>query len=203
MMRPSCPSTTAYYDAHADEYFKSSVKLDLHELYEPFLKELCPGAHILDAGCGSGRDTKAFLDRGYRVTAIDASPQLVRLATAFTGYPCEVLSFQEMEFREEFDGIWACASLLHVAKGEVNDVLARFIRALKLGGTFYISLKEGEGEHVSEDGRFFCYYSEDSFRTLVGRFPALREQAFWKTKEIRSTSHCEPWLSFLLKKAEQ
>lgn len=202
-MRPSCPSSTAYYDAHADEYFKSSVNLDLHELYESFLKELRPAAHILDAGCGSGRDTKAFLDRGYHLTAIDASPQLVRLATAFTGHPCEVLSFQEIEFRQEFEGIWACASLLHVAKHEINDVMARFIRALKPGGTFYISLKEGEGERVSEDGRFFRYYSEDSFRMLLEGFPALREQAFWKTKEIRSTNHCEPWLSFLLKKAEQ
>lgn len=202
-MRPTCPSSTAYYDAHANEYFKSSVNLDLHELYESFLKELRPGAHILDAGCGSGRDTKAFLDRGYRVTAIDASPQLVRLATSFTGHPCEVLSFQDIEFRQEFDAIWACASLLHIAKHEINDVMARFIRALKPGGTFYISLKEGEGERVSEDGRFFRYYSEDSFRMLLEGFPALREQAFWKTKEIRSTNHCEPWLSFLLKKAEQ
>jgi SAM-dependent methyltransferase len=202
-MRPTCPSSTAYYDAHADEYFKSSVNLDLHELYESFLKELRPGAHILDAGCGSGRDTKAFLDRGYRVTAIDASPQLARLATAFTRHPCEVLSFQESEFRQEFDGIWACASLLHVAKDEIDDVMARFIRALKPGGTVYISLKEGEGERVSEDGRFFSYYSEDSFRMLLERFPALREQAFWKTKEIRSSSHCEPWLSFLLKKSDQ
>jgi len=81
--------------------------------------------------------------------------------------------------------------------------MARFIRALKPGGTVYISLKEGEGERVSEDGRFFSYYSEDSFRMLLERFPALREQAFWKTKEIRSSSHCEPWLSFLLKKSDQ
>jgi len=199
-MRPACANTMAYYDTHAEEYFNSSVNVDLHELYEPFFRELRKGAHILDAGCGSGRDTKAFLDRGYRVTAIDASPQLVRLATAFTGQPCEVLRFQEMEFREQFDGLWACASLLHVPKHELNNVMQRFVSALKSKGVFYISLKEGEGEHVAEDGRFFQYYTEDSFRAVLRGFPSLVEIAFWKTKEVRSSRHTELWLSFLLKK---
>src|SRR5579864_8513390 len=96
-------STLDYYDAHALEYFESTAGLDLHELYEPFLRELPPRAHILDAGCGSGRDTKAFLDRGYRVTSIDGSPALAHLATKFTGQFCTVLPFQEMQFQEEFD----------------------------------------------------------------------------------------------------
>ena len=202
-MKSSCLSTLDFYDTHAQEYCKSTVHLDLHELYEPFLKELSPGAHILDAGCGSGRDTKAFLERGYRVTAIDASPELARLATIFTGHPCENLSFQEMKFREEFDGIWACASLLHVPKSEMNDLMPRFIQALKPGGVFYISLKEGEGDRVAEDGRFFSYYTADSFRELLARYPTLREIAFWKTEEIRSRKYCAPWLNFLLKKVEQ
>lgn len=192
--------TLAFYEKHAEEYAKSTAGLDLRELYEPFLKELPNGAHILDAGCGSGRDTKAFLERGYRVTAIDASPELARLATVFIGQRCKVLSFQKMNFREEFDGIWACASLLHISKHEMPDVMRRFIQALKVGGIFYISLKRGEGEQVAEDGRFFNYYTEESFRKLLADFPSLQEIAFWKTEETRSRQHAGPWLNFLLKK---
>lgn len=202
-MRSSSFNAIAFYDKHAEQYFESTVSLDMRAIYDRFLKELVPGAHILDAGCGSGRDTKAFLDRGYRVTAIDASPRLAQLATTFSGHACEVLTFQEMEFREEFDGIWACASLLHVPKCEMFDVMPRFIRALKPGGVFYISLQEGVGGDPVEDGRFFSYYTADSFRELLSLYPALREIAFWKTDEVRSPKHCEPWLNFLLKKATQ
>jgi SAM-dependent methyltransferase len=195
--------TLAFYEKHAREYWESTVRRDLHQLYQPFLKQLLSGAHILDAGCGSGRDTKAFLERGYRVTAIDASPEMARLATAFTGQPCNILSFQQMEFREEFDGIWACASILHVPKCEMFDVMRRFIRALKVGGHLYISLKEGEGERLAEDGRFYNYYTEDSFREVLGNFPTLCEVSFWKTEETRPGKTVIPWLNYLLQKVHQ
>jgi SAM-dependent methyltransferase len=192
--------TLAFYEKHAKEYCDSTAKLDLHELYDPFLKDLSPGAHILDAGCGSGRDTKAFLERGFRVTAIDVSSELAKLATALTGQRCETLSFQQMQFCNEFDGIWACASILHIPKCEISGVMDRFIRALKVGGKFYISLKENEGERIAEDGRFFNYYTANSFRELLQNFPALHEVAFWKTEETRSRHHTESWLNFLLVK---
>ena len=192
--------TLAFHEKHAQEYCDSTARLDLHELYKPFLKALPPGAHILDAGCGSGRDTKAFLERGYRVTAIDASPEMARLATDFIGQRCEIRSFQEMDFREEFDGIWACASLLHVPKCEMPDVTGNFIRALKVGGIFYISLKEGEGERIEADGRLFNYCTDGSFRKLLANFHALREIAYWKTKENRPCHHADSWLNFLLEK---
>lgn len=189
-----------FYDTHAREYSESTLNVDLRDLHNRFLTELSPGAHILDAGCGSGRDTKAFLSKGFRVTSIDASSKLAALASAFTGIRCEILRFQEMGFKEEFDGIWACASILHVPRTEIGDVMCRFIRALKPAGTLYVSLKEGDGERMAEDGRFFSYYTADSFRQLLTRFPALQEVAFWKTEERRSNTHCESWLSFLLRK---
>ncbi|MCI0604598.1 class I SAM-dependent methyltransferase [bacterium] len=197
---PGNLTTQAFYQHHSQEYYKSTVDLDMHDVYEPFLKEMAPRAHILDAGCGSGRDTKAFLEKGYRVTAIDRSVEMADLATHFTGQRCEVVSFQELEFKEKFDGIWACASLLHVPKREMHDVINRLIIALKTGGILYLSLKEGEGERVAEDGRFFNYYTMDSFREVLAYFPALRELAFWKSEEIRSSQNRILWLNFLLKK---
>lgn len=193
----------AFYEKHSQEYYKSTVDVDVRELYEPFLRELPSAGRILDAGCGSGRDTKAFLERGYRVLAIDASPQMAQLATALTGQRCAVLRFQEMEFYEEFDGIWACASLLHVPKSQMPDVMRRFTQALKPGGVFYLSLKEGEEEQVAEDGRFFNYYTVESFRRLLANFPALGELARWKTEETRSHRHRSLWLNFLLKKQSE
>jgi SAM-dependent methyltransferase len=201
-LSPSGLSTIEFYDTHAKEYCESTVHLDLRGVYERFLGELGPGAHILDAGCGSGRDTKAFLDKDYCVTAIDASPEVARLARTFTGQPCGVLRFQDMEFREEFDGIWACASLLHVPRDEMPDVMSRFIQALKPAGILYLSLKEGDGERIAADGRFFSNYSTSSFRGLLVTFPVLREVAFWKTEEIRSPGQRQPWLNFLLKKVK-
>lgn len=194
--------TLAFYDKHARDYWESTARLNVNKLYEPFLKKLPSGAHILDAGCGSGRDAKTFLEWGYRVTAIDASPELAKLATAFIGQRCEVLSFQEMNFGEEFDGIWACASVLHVPKREIHDVMGRFSRALKVGGVFYISLKEGEGERIADDGRFFNYYTRDSFRKLLTSFPELCEIDFWETEETRSRENVGPWLNFLLQKVQ-
>lgn len=206
-MRPviatSDSGTILFYDSHAQDYCGSTVRLDVRELYEPFIKELTPGGHILDAGCGSGRDSKAFVELGYRVTAIDASPQLARLASAYTGQRCEVLAFQNMQFRQEFNGIWACASLLHVPTRDMKSVLTRFIQALRPGGVLYISLKEGAGERVADDGRFFNYYTEDSFRKVLAEYPTLRETAFWKSQEIRSLKHREPWLNFLLLNATE
>jgi SAM-dependent methyltransferase len=196
-------ATVGYYDTHAQEYCEWTSQLDLNEVYERFLKELAPGAHILDAGCGSGRDTKVFLARGYRVTAIEASTELARLATAFTHHPCEILFFQDMVFQDEFDGIWACASLLHIPKSDVEDVVARFVRALKSGGISYISLKEGDGERVAEDGRFFSDYTAESFRKVVAQFRQLYELEFWKTEDVGSHAHRQPWLNFLIRKIDK
>jgi SAM-dependent methyltransferase len=193
-------STIKYYNANARAYSEQTLHVDLSHLYERFGRLLPPGAHILDAGCGSGRDTKAFLERGYRVTPIDASRELVRFASAYTRHPCQVLRFQDMAFQGVFDGLWACASLLHVPNEEIQDVLALMIKALKPGATLYISLKEGEGERIAEDGRFFADYTRESFERLLALFPSLSEIDFWKSAELTNGCAHQPWLSFLLKK---
>jgi len=81
--------------------------------------------------------------------------------------------------------------------------MRRFIRALKVSGHLYISLKEGEGERLAEDGRFFNYYTEDSFREVLGNFPTLCEVSFWKTEETRPGKTVSPWLNYLLQKVHQ
>jgi 2-polyprenyl-3-methyl-5-hydroxy-6-metoxy-1,4-benzoquinol methylase len=193
-------STVEYYNQHAAEYCSLTLGIDLSDIYGRFLTTISPSAYILDAGCGSGRDTKAFLDRGYKVTAIDASSELARLAAQYSNHTCEVMRFQEMNFKEEFDAIWACASLLHVPGKEIEDVLFRFMRALKPMGILYVSLKEGEGERISEDGRFFRNYTRRSFEQILKLFPALEEIDFWKTDDLLNDPQRQPWLGFLLRR---
>jgi len=192
--------TLSFYKDNAREFYASTANLKAHNLYVPFLKELSPGSRILDAGCGSGRDAKAFKAQGFAVEAVDASPELARLASRLIGQTCQIASFQQIDFRSEFDGIWACASLIHVPGSEIRGVLRRLARALKPSGVLYVSLKEGHGEKVLTDGRFFNYYTSTEFKQLLtadGLFEILN---IWKTKALDSSG--QTWLNFLARKSE-
>lgn len=189
----------AYYEAHATDYCKRTANLDLKTLYEPFLSQLPPGGYILDAGCGSGRDGTAFASRGYRVTAIDASPAMVQAARE-RGLDARLVVFQEMECDACFDGIWACASLLHVPHAEMADVLRRFSRTLKPNGVLYASLKEGKIERIAEDGRFFSYFSLDEFVALLAQDNLFNILQAWRSEDPNSSGRLSSWLNVLARK---
>ncbi len=158
-----------------------------------------PGADILDAGCGSGRDTLAFLERGYEVTAMDASETMAKLASRHTGRPVLHMSFDEMQFQTRFGGVWACASLLHVPRQCMPSVLDRFVLALKAGGVMYASFKYGEKEVVRND-RLFNDYSEDKFRRLLDTRPEIELVRLWLTVDLRPGCRDTVWLNVLLRK---
>jgi SAM-dependent methyltransferase len=197
---PPSDLTVTYYDAHAARYAEETLGLDMHGLYEPFLTLVTPGGHILDAGCGSGRDSRAFLQRSYTVTAFDASVEMARLAGRSTGLPARVLRFQEVDYEDQFDGIWACASLLHVPRHEIGEVFTRLTRALRLGGVWYMSFKAGEAEGI-RDGRFFNDYTEASLLESLGREPARAILHTWQTQDIRPEQRGTTWISALVRKA--
>ena len=148
MSQHSETQTIRYYDDNGDEYVRGTVGVEMESVYGPFLELLPKEGRILDAGCGSGRDTKAFVEREFQVTAIDASEQMVAATTRLTGTPACQLLLQEIEYQNEFDGVWACASLLHVPRKEIDDVLERIILALRPEGICYLSFKEGDGERL-------------------------------------------------------
>jgi len=191
--------TLSYYEANAERFFENTRDLVMDTIYAPFLSLLPPGAHILDAGCGSGRDSRAFLERGYEVTALDASEAMVELASQHIGRSVLHMSFDQVQFRERFDGIWACASLLHVPKRRLPTVLERLSIALKVGGVMYASFKYGEAE-VVRDGRLFSDYNEDSFRRLLETRPEMELISLWRTMGLRPERNDTVWLNVLLKK---
>lgn len=172
--------TIRFYDENAAEYFDQTSELDVSSLRRRFLEKLPDGARILDAGCGSGRDARAFLDAGYEVVAIDASRGMAEQARKRLGVEVEVMRFEEMSFREEFDGIWACASLLHVPSEDLPDVLERMRRALKPGGTLYLSFKCGESEE-RRAGRYFHDMTRQRLSDLLLGTDTLTVVEAWET----------------------
>ena len=185
--------TISYYDKNAEEFCKNTIDADMSFCRDKFLKYLSAGASILDAGCGSGRDSVAFKQLGYHVTAMDASPEICKEAEKVLGQKVFCMSFEEIDDENMYDGIWACASLLHVPKERMTEVLYRLKCALKDGGILYASFKYGEEEKVVNE-RLFSYYNEQSLRKL------MRENGFevlelFATRDVREGKSKEKWVN--------
>ncbi len=190
--------TLKYYQDNAQTFFDGTVNVDMSSLYETFTKHLAPGARVLDAGCGSGRDAKAFKEMGYQVEAFDASSAMVELAREYTGLPVQLMTFADVDWKEEFDGIWCCASLLHVPAVELPGVMRRLAEALKPDGVWYVSFKYGDGER-EVDGRRFTDMDETSLEKLFGEIDEIEIIKQWVTKD-RRPDKAEVWLSGMLLK---
>lgn len=194
-------TVTDYYQQHADRFFHDTVTVDMASLHARFLARVSTGGHILDAGCGSGRDAKVFKERGYRVTAFDAAPALATLAEAHLEQPVAVLRFQDMVWEDTFDGIWACASLLHVPAAELSDVFHRMVRAIKPHGVLYASFKYGHGER-EQDGRRFTDMDEIGLADLLQQVGEFHELETWVSTDRRPGRNNERWLNTLLSAGE-
>lgn len=188
--------STEFYNINAKDFYERTVSLDIKNLYEPFLERIEKGAHILDAGCGSGRDTKYFLDQGYKVSAFDASSEMVKLASALTGEPIKTKMFHEMTEENIYDGIWACASLLHVPLQDLQETMQVMNHSLKQGATFYASFKLGSIERQKE-GRHFTDLNEDMLKTIINKIDNLKLDRTWITKDVRNNKR-EEWLNILM-----
>ncbi len=188
--------TLKYYQDNAQIFFDGTVNVDMSSLYETFTHHLAPGARVLDAGCGSGRDAKAFQEMGYQVEAFDASPAMVELAQEHTGLPVQLMTFANVDWKEEFDGIWCCASLLHVPAVELPGVMRRLADALKPGGVWYVSFKYGEGER-EVDGRRFTDMDEGRLRALLSTIAMIDMISLWTTQDKRPLRN-EIWINGVL-----
>lgn len=193
--------TLIYYNKNAADFIKTTQGVDFHQIQDIFLSYLSEGASILDFGCGSGRDAKRFKDLGYQITAVDGSEELCKVAAKYIGIPVRKMLFQELDDQEKYDGIWACASILHLSKNELADVLQKMCRALKNNGIIYTSFKYGtfEGER---NGRYFTDLTEDSFRILLRSVRGLSVEKLWLTGDVREDRGNEKWLNIILRKRD-
>lgn len=192
-------STLSYYNKNASSFSEGTINVDFSATQDKFLGYLAPGSKLLDFGCGSGRDTKYFLAQGFAVDATDGSEELCKLASEFTGISVRKLLFNELAAVSEYDGIWACSSILHCPKPELQDVLLRIVRALKVKGIFYTSFKYGDFEGV-RDGRYFTDFTLESFQELLNAVGGLDLLEAWVTPDVRPGREEELWLNLILKK---
>ena len=189
-----------YYHDNAKAFFEATVDVDMTPLYQQFLPLLPANGSILDAGCGSGRDSAHFIKQGYNVTAIDASQPLCDMATELLGQPVACMDFEAIDWKSEFDGIWACASLLHVERSRLSAITQTMSDALKPSGVLYASFKYGNSERI-KDGRNFTDMDEQLIEMLFDNVSGITLEEIWVTEDRRVTN-MNKWINILARKNE-
>lgn len=191
--------TLDYYDQSPETFAAGTRTADMSDTRSRFSAHLPPAGIILDYGCGSGRDAKAFLDAGFRVDAVDGSRELCALASAYIGIRVRRMLFEELDVVERYDGIWACASILHLPRTELADVLGRVETALKIGGVLYASFKYGTYEGM-RNGRFFTDFTEETLKAFWESTTTMRIIDLWITEDVRPDRKEEKWINLLARK---
>lgn len=189
-----------YYNKNAQGFYDRTVNAAMDDVYEKFLKRLPLKCRILDAGCGIGRDAKFFLNNGYDVSAFDASEAMVEMASKLTGKSVLHLLYHEMHFSNEFDAVFANASLLHTPYEELKGVLQRFHRALRPSGILYASFKYGSSMRQADNRTFFDMNEAKIMPFLEGMFEPLE---IWKRPDTVSRVAPSPdkaWLCLIAKR---
>lgn len=190
--------TLDYYNEHAKAYIKSTRNVEFARIQDKFCGFLEPGARVLDFGCGSGRDTKYFLDRGFRVDAVDGAAEFVKLASEYTGVEVKQMLFQDLCADSIYDGIWACSSILHLPGRELEMVLEKMAKALVSQGIVYTSFKYGVGEG-ERNGRYFIDMTEAKMKGVLDRIALFLIEDMWVTLDVRSGREDEKWLNLILR----
>ena len=193
--------TLEYYNTNAGDFVYETINVNFREIQERFLKYIPPQGRILDFGCGSGRDAKYFHTKGFEVDAVDGSEELCKLAAEYTGINLKRMLFSELDAAAEYDGIWACASILHLSSLELREVLLKMIRALKNGGIIYTSFKYGEYEGM-RNGRYFTDFTEMSFKRYIADIDNVEMAELWITDDARPGRGDEKWLNMILQKSD-
>ena len=199
MPQPFDQASINYYDENSRAFVVDTAQVDMGQLYEPFLSCVPEGGRILDLGCGSGRDTKYFMDQSYDVVAIDASEKMVEATKRLTNANVLQLRFDQINFENEFDGIWACASLLHVPETALKNILELCLQALRPTGVIYASFKYGSAQRF-ERGRLFTDVNEQKLSGLIATLRSSLTFSYWVTQDVRPDRNNEKWINAIIKK---
>ena len=191
--------TLSFYNSNASSFIERTVAADVEALRKRFIKYIPQNGYVLDFGCGSGRDTKCFLEAGFRVDAVDGSEELCTAASEYSGVKVRCMDFFELDAKEKYDGIWACASVLHVEKDRLSELFQIMTDALKPGGVMYLSFKYGDFSGTRE-GRYFTDLTEKSFKELLSGLDGLSIEEEWISEDVRPDRTVR-WLNEIVRKA--
>jgi len=184
-----------YYDKFANEFFERSVSADLEEMYRHFLPHVTRGGKILDIGAGSGRDILHFRQQGYEVLGLEPFRELAALGRSYSGGEIVEVLLENTDFNSEFDGVWACASLLHFRKVDLPHIFQKIEKALKKDGALYCSFKAGHFEGIREQ-RYFTDLSKQELKRLIEENTELVAQKIWTSHEERDSESIQ-WINGL------
>lgn len=191
--------TLQYYNENAASFTEGTFNADMSATRNKFLEYMPKQGMILDWGCGSGRDSVAFKELGYEIEAADASEELCKIASEKIGIEVRNESFDELEVTDKYDGIWACASLLHVEKEYLTEIFEKALKALKADGVMYVSFKYGDFEG-ERNGRYFTDLTDESFAKIIKGFKKFEIIEQWITEDVRPGREEEKWLNVILRK---
>ena len=193
-------NTLDYYNKNSEEYFNSTLNVDMTNTYKPFLKLVPKDGKILDLGCGSGRDSMNFMKLGYEVTAVDGAKELAKKASVLLGKEVIVSTFEELELKEKFHGIWACASLLHIKREDLKTVLNNLYNNLEDNGVFYMSFKYGEKEYVDDKNRYFNCFADESIIGFINENTKFNILDLYITEDKLGRTEEVKWLNVICKR---
>lgn len=196
-------NTLEYYNKNAQLYCEQTLVGNLNENYERFLSRLPSKAYILDFDCGSGRDSKYFLDNGYNVKAIDGAIEMCKLASKYINREVECMKFEELDDENIYDGIWACSSILHIEKEKLAEIFTKMINALKDNGVIYTSFKIGTGYEVKE-GKYYNFLTKEEMEeTLKKTGKNVKIIDYFETlPSTKRNAQNTIWGNFIIKKFE-
>lgn len=173
-----------YYERNAERYATETFSADMSKQYKRFLPLLKNGVKILDVGSGSGRDACYFQKQGYQVTALEPSNNLCReIRKVFSG---KIICSDIQNYRptERYDGIWACASLIHLQEEEVLQFFEKINQYLNDNGMVYVSGKNGIQTGKAEDGRYFLEFTEQLVEKILKVNEQLELEQLWYTEDV-------------------
>lgn len=193
-------NTLDYYNKNSEEYFNSTLNVDMTNTYKPFLKLVPKDGKILDLGCGSGRDSMNFMKLGYEVIAVDGAKKLAKRASVLLGKEVIVSTFEELELKEKFHGIWACASLLHIKREDLKIVLNNLYNNLDDNGVFYMSFKYGEKEYVDDKNRYFNCFTDESIISFINENTKYNILGLYITEDKLGRVNEVKWVNLICNK---
>lgn len=188
--------TIRYYNRNAEQYYKDTINADVSGIMTRFLAYLPKGGSIVDVGCGSGRDVRTFCALGFEAIGLDLSEELARIAGEKTDVKIIVADMASWMAEEPVDGLWCCASLMHLDEEGLKRFISNIEHNLKPGGTMFVSVKTGVETGIDESGRYFRNYSKEELLKLLDSASCLVIQECWETEDMLARKQFK-WLNVI------